>query len=37
MRNSDGMYLESNDYELYVILRYKGNPTPVTGITLTFS
>ena len=37
MRNSDGMYLDSNDNELYVILRYKGNPTPVTGITLTFS
>ena len=37
MRNSDGMYLDSNDNELYVILRYKGNPTPVTSITLTFS
>ena len=37
IRNADGMYLDSNDNELYVILRYKGNPTPVTGITLTFS
>ena len=37
IRNADGMYLDSNDNELYVILRYAGNPTPVTGITLTFS
>ena len=37
IRNADGMYLDSNDNELYVILRYRGNPTPVTGITLTFS
>ena len=37
IRNADGMYLDSNDNELYVILRYKGNPTPVTSITLTFS
>ena len=37
IRNADGMYLDSNDNELYVIVRYKGNPTPVTSITLTFS
>ena len=37
IRNADGMYLDSNDNELYVIIRYAGNPTPVTGITLTFS
>ena len=37
IRNADGMYLDSNDNELYVILRYAGNPTPVTDITLTFS
>ncbi len=37
IRNADGMYLDSNDNELYVIFRYRGNPTPVTGITLTFS
>jgi hypothetical protein len=37
IRNADGMYLDSNDNEVYVILRYAGNPTPVTGITLTFS
>ena len=37
MRNADGMYLDSNDNELYVIVRYKGNPTPVSSITLSFS
>ena len=37
MRNSDGMYLDSNDNELYVIVRYKGDPTPLDDITLTFS
>ena len=37
MRNSDGMYLDDNDNEIYLILRYTGDPTPVTSITLTFS
>ena len=37
MRNSDGMYLDSNDNELYVIVRYTGDPTPLDDITLTFS
>ena len=37
MRNSDGMYLDSNDNELYVIVRYTGDPTPIDDITLTFS
>ena len=37
MRNADGMYLDNNDNELYVILRYKGDPTPVSSITLSFS
>ncbi len=37
MRNSDGMYLDDNDNELYVIVRYTGNPTPIDDITLTFS
>ena len=37
MRNSDGMYLDDNDNELYVIVRYKGNPAPLDDITLTFS
>jgi hypothetical protein len=37
IRNADGMYLDSNDNELYVIVRYKGDPTPINDITLTFS
>ena len=37
IRNADGMFLDSSDNELYVIIRYKGDPTPVTTITLTFS
>jgi hypothetical protein len=37
MRNADGMYLDSSDNELYVVVRYKGDPTPVTSITLAYS
>jgi len=37
IRNADGMYLDSNDNELYVIIRYKGDPSPVTSITLAYS
>ena len=37
MRNGDGMYLDSTDNELYVVVRYKGDPTPLDDITLTFS
>lgn len=37
IRNADGMFLDSSDNELYVIIRYKGDPTPVQQITLTFS
>mgnify|MGYP001420862910 CR=1 FL=1 len=37
IRNADGMFLDSSDNELYVIVRYKSDPTPATGITLTFS
>jgi len=37
IRNSDGMYIDSSDNELYVIVRYKGDPTPLDDITLTFS
>ena len=37
MRNADGMYLDSSDNELYVIVRYKGDPTPLDDITITFS
>ena len=37
IRNADGMFLDSSDNELYVIIRYKGDPSPVTSITLAFS
>ena len=37
IRNADGMFLDSTDNEFYVILRYRGNPTPVTSITTTTS
>ena len=37
IRNADGMFLDSSDNELYVIIRYKGDPSPVTDITLTYS
>ena len=37
MRNADGMYLDNTDNELYVIVRYTGDPTPIDDITLTFS
>ena len=37
IRNADGMYLDSSDNELYVIIRYKGDPSPVTSISLGFS
>ena len=35
LRNVDGMYLDTYDNEFYVILRYKGDPTPVTSISIT--
>ncbi len=37
IRNADGMYLDNDDNELYIIVRYKGDPTPLDDITLTFS
>ena len=37
IRNADGMYLDSNDDQLYVIIRYKGDPSRVTSITLSYS
>ena len=37
MRNADGMFLDSSDNELYVIVRYKGDQSPVTSISLAFS
>lgn len=35
LRNVDGMYLDTYDNEFYVIVRYKGDPTPVTSISIT--
>ena len=37
IRNADGMYLDSSDNELYVIVRYKGDPAPISAITLSYS
>jgi len=37
MRNSDGMFLDSTDEELYVVVRYKGDPSPIQSITLGYS
>ena len=37
LRSADGMFLNANDNELYVLIRYKGDPTPITSITLGFS
>ena len=37
MRNADGMFLDSSDNELYVVIRYKGDESPVTSITLAYS
>ena len=37
LRNGDGMILNATYDEIYVIVRYKGDPTPVTAITTTFS
>ena len=37
IRNADGMYLDSKDNDLYVIVRYIGDPAPISAITLSFS
>jgi len=37
IRNADGMFLDDSDNELYVLVRYKGDPTPITSITLSYS
>lgn len=37
MRNADGMFLDSSDNEIYVIVRYKGDQSPVTSISVAFS
>ena len=35
--NGDGMLLNATYTNIYVIVRYKGDPSPVTSITTTFS
>ena len=37
IRNADGMFLDSTDDELYVVVRYKGDPGPIQSITLGYS
>ena len=37
LRNVDGMYLDNDDNELYIIIRYKGDPTPITSLTVSTS
>lgn len=37
IRNADGMFLNATYDEIYVIVRYKGDPAPITGITVAFS
>jgi hypothetical protein len=37
LRNGDGMTLNATYTNIYVIVRYKGDPAPVTSITTTFS
>ena len=37
LRSADGMALNATYTNIYVIVRYKGDPTPVTSITTTFS
>ena len=37
IRNADGMFLDDSDNELYVLVRYKGDPSPITSITLGYS
>jgi len=37
IRNADGMILDSTYNDIYVIIRYKGDPTPITAITIAFT
>jgi hypothetical protein len=37
MRNSDGMFLNSTYNEITVLVRYKGDPTPITSLSVSFS
>ena len=37
MRNADGMFLDNSDNGFYVVIRYKGDPAPVTSISISTS
>lgn len=37
IRNADGMFLDNSDNEFYLIIRYKGDPSPVTNISISTS
>ena len=37
LRSADGMNLNATYDELYVLVRYKGDPTPLSTITVTFA
>ena len=37
IRNSDGMFLNATYNEIIMLVRYKGDPTPITSITVSFS
>ena len=37
MRNSDGMFLNSTYNEITVLVRYKGDSTPITSLSVSFS
>ena len=37
LRAADGFTVNATYDEVYVIIRYKGDPTPITSITTTFS
>ena len=37
IRNADGMFLNATYTNIYVLVRYNGDPTPITSITTTFS
>jgi hypothetical protein len=37
IRNSDGMFLNATYNEIIVLVRYKGDPSPMTSMTVSFS
>jgi hypothetical protein len=37
IRNADGMTLDATYTNIYIIIRYRGDPTPITSMTVTFA